>query len=377
MFNIPDRARNKLMLTGRFARQGYDWWWHSFTGISQRTGEEKQFFIEFYLCNPALAEDEPVLGQLPRNQEIGKKPSYLMVKAGTWGEDRCQLHAFYPWKDVHIRDEDGIRLGCWDCYLSETALRGSVYVKPEDAQAHPEWMSDAGEMDWDLSVDKKIAFNVGYGAGSLFRRLKAFEMYWHVEGMKTLYSGEVVFNGERYLVRPETSFGYADKNWGSDFTSPWLWLSSCCLKSQITGKMLDNSAFDIGGGCPRAFGIPLKDKLLGALYHEGAEYEFNFSKFWTLPQTEFSCMEGETELVWHVRLENRQAAMIVDVRCEKKDMLCIHYEAPDGSRRHNRLWNGGNGVGRIQLFQKKNGLEERVDDILATHIGCEYGEYDP
>ena len=73
------------MLHGALARHGYDWWWHSFTAQDAETGEDKPFFIEFFLCNPALAEDDPVLGQLPANQKAGKMPSYLMVKAGTWG----------------------------------------------------------------------------------------------------------------------------------------------------------------------------------------------------------------------------------------------------------------------------------------------------
>ena len=110
--------------------------------------------------------------------------------------------------------------------------------------------------------------------------------------------------------------------------------------------------------------------------YEGAEYEFNFSKFWTAPKTEFECSETDDEITWHVRQENRKAVMITDISCKKKDMLLVNYEAPDGSKRHNRLWNGGNGTGRIQLFGKtENGLE-LIDDIDAKNVGCEYGEYD-
>ena len=83
-FNVHNKRRNAFMLHGPFAHQGYDWWWHSFTAQDALTGEDKPFFIEFFICNPALAEDEPVLGQLPKNKKEGKRPSYLMVKAGTW-----------------------------------------------------------------------------------------------------------------------------------------------------------------------------------------------------------------------------------------------------------------------------------------------------
>lgn len=45
---------------------------------------------------------------------------------------------------------------------------------------------------------------------------------------------------------------------------------------------------------------------------------------------------------------------------------------PERAKRHSRLWNGGNGVGTIQLFEPKGNL---IDRIHAENIGCEYGEY--
>ena len=90
-----DITRDQFMLTGNFAREGYDWWWHSFSGHHAETGERRTFFIEFFCCNPDLAELEPVFGQLPANKKAGKKPSYLMVKAGSWGTDAKQLHRFF------------------------------------------------------------------------------------------------------------------------------------------------------------------------------------------------------------------------------------------------------------------------------------------
>ena len=223
------------MLHGPLAHRGYDWWWHSFTAQDDETGEDKPFFIEFFVCNPAIAEDEPILGQLPENQKAGKRPSYLMVKAGTWGEDHCQLHRFFAWKDVTMHKDAPYRIEAADCLACETALKGSISVSSEEAEAHPEWMCDAGELSWHLTVDKQIAFNVGYGASKPLRGAEAFAMYWHAEGMKSAYSGTVTYNGRTYTVRPETSYGYADKNWGRDFTSPWVWLSSNCLVSKKTG----------------------------------------------------------------------------------------------------------------------------------------------
>ena len=68
--------------------------------------------------------------------------------------------------------------------------------------------------------------------------------------------------------------------------------------------------------------------------------------------------------------------METEVSCRKKDMLLVNYEAPDGSKKHNHLWNGGNGWGTVKLYDKKDGVLDLVDEIEATHIGCEYGAYD-
>ena len=366
MFNKHDISRNQCQLFWHQAEKGYDWWWHSFTGHHAKTGEEKAFFIEYFLCNPLHGSDKPSFGRL------GETPSYLMVKAGSWGEDAAQLHRFFGWKQAEIDMGIPFVIRADDCYASEDRISGSVMVSEEDAASHPEYICESGSMKWDLKVNKKVAFNVGYGAGRLFRELQLFEMFWHAEGMKSEFEGEVIWNGERYVVTPQTCYGYADKNWGKDFTSPWVWLSSNNLTSEITGKKLEDSVFDIGGGCPKVGPIALKRKLLSAFWYEGKPYEFNFSKFWTLCRTEFECTETDNQIIWHVDQRTWKHRMIADITCEKKDMLLVNYESPDGAKRHNRLWNGGNGKGTIQLFEG----ERLIDRIHAENIGCEYGEYD-
>lgn len=371
MFNKREIERNACQLFGGQAKCGYDWWWHSFTGYHAETMEEKAFFIEFFLCNPASGKDEPVFGQLESNKSNGIKPSYLMVKAGTWGEDAKQIHRFFGWNNIEVSKGVPFYVKADDCFVSENEMRGNVLVSNEDAVSHPEWMSDSGSMSWNLKIKKDIAFNVGYGAGALFRKLQLFEMFWHAEGMKSLYSGEVIYNGQKYLIIPKKSYGYADKNWGKNFTSPWVWLSSNNLTSKITGQKLADSVFDIGGGCPKVGPIALKRKLLSAFWYEGKCYEFNFSKFWTFTRTKFECTESETQIIWHVEQKTWFNKMVSDIVCDKKDMLFINYESPDGAKRHNRLWNGGNGRGIIKLYR----FGKLIDEIEALNVGCEYGEY--
>ena len=53
-------------------------------------------------------------------------------------------------------------------------------------------------------------------------------------------------------------------------------------------------------------------------------------------------------------------------------MLLINYEAPNGKKLHNRLWNGGSGEGRVKLYKGK----KLIDEVICRNVGCEYGEYD-
>lgn len=230
-------------------------------------------------------------------------------------------------------------------------------------------------MEWDLSIHKLVAYHVGYGASKFFRALNAFEMFWHAEGMKTAFEGWVRLNGEEYRVRPETCYGYADKNWGSDFTSPWVWLSSNNLVSKITGRRLTNSVFEVGGGNPKVFGLALGRKLLGQFYYEGRDYEFNFSKFWTGSRTFFDCRETDDSILWKVVQTTFTARMEVEIRCPKAEMLLIRYESPDGYKRHNRLWNGGTGTGTVRLYDRRRGGWHLIDEVQAGNVGCEYGVY--
>ncbi len=370
--NKSDLTRDYNMLKGPLASLGYDWWWHSLTGYNRKTGEARQFFIEYFICNPALAEDEPTLGQLPANKQAGKKPSYFMMKVGAWGKDKKQVHIFYSMKDFHCPDNE-LNITVGPCSLTETHMKGVCKVTEQEARDHPEYMCDAGDFKWDIEIDKQISFNVGYGANALFRKLNAFNMFWHAEGIKTMYKGTIECDGEIYDIIPEKSYGYSDKNWGKDFTSPWLWISSCNITSLISGKKLENSAFEAGGGTPIVFGIKIPRKLLIGFYYEGKMYEYNFARFWNNVKIDFDFEEGDELNTWHVNASNWNSRMELVLYCKTDEMLHINYEAPDGAKNHNRLWNGGNGYGEIKLF-KKNG--ELIDHVKIENTGCEFGLYD-
>ena len=371
----PDYYRNGYMLDGRLAKKGYDWWWHSLVAENKKTSELRPFFIEYYVINPALGGAEPVLGQLPANKQQGIRPSYAMIKAGTWGDNSSvQIHNFYGITDFAAA-KDTMNVTIDNNTATDTALVGSVKVTPEEAAAHPEYMSDAGEMSWNLTADKLLSYSVGYGTSELFVKLNAFQMFWHVQGMLTHYTGTIIYNGEEYIVRPDTSFGYQDKNWGSDYTNPWVWLNCNNFKSAVTGTKLGNTSLDVGGGKPLLFGMSMGEKLIIAFYYVGDLYEFNFSKFWTNTHEEVDCGIRDNEVYWKIAAWNTEAAIEISFTCPKSHMQLFNYENPLGQKNYTELWNGGYASGTV-TFYKKRGLHYMLIDKLEGILGgCEYGKY--
>ncbi|HPE88028.1 MAG TPA: tocopherol cyclase family protein [Spirochaetales bacterium] len=345
-------------------------------GTSEKTGERRPFFIEYYVINPGFGEAEPVAGQLPANKKAGKKPCYAMIKAGCWGTaGKAQLHNLYP-VSAFSASRDGMDLRIGEHTATETRIKGSVALSRAEADAHPEYMSDAGEMSWDLEAEKILRFSVGWGTSAFFRKLDAFNMYWHAAGMRTRYKGVIAFNGERFRVSPEDSFGYQDKNWGRDYTSPWVWLNCNCLKSRGTGKRLELSSLDVGGAQPVAFGISLPRRLLIALHYEGKFYEWNFSKFWTGSKQVFDCPVYDDRVEWNIDAWHGKAKVEIRFSCPRDTMLNVNYENPDGEKKHNQLWNGGYASGTVRLLERRGGEWAEVDVLEGELGGCEYGEYD-
>ena len=210
-FNVQDQEKNRFMLEGDLAEEGYDWWWHSFTGYNKKTGEPKTFFIEYYLINPALGGSDVVYGQLLENKEVGIRPSYMMVKAGALGEKPVQLHRFFPWDEVEVSKAVSFEVKAGDCLCNENRIVGNVKLTKKEAKEHPEYMCDGGSMSWDLFIDKQVAFNVGVGTDKAVRDVAKYEMAWHAEGIKSAYGGTVTLGKEEYVIRPDDCYGYADK----------------------------------------------------------------------------------------------------------------------------------------------------------------------
>ena len=354
--------KNSAMPRGAYKKYGFMCWRHVFSGESLKTGKSKTFFIEFFVMNPARSPHEPVFGQLYEQKIKKYYPSYIMVKAGAWGKNGSQIHEFYPTDDLQY-ERRRLNLTLNALHISEDTLSGSVFMREHDVLMHPEYMSDAGSMSWDLSLQKSLPYSFN-------------EVNWHMQGIKTEYKGRVIYNDEEYIVKPETSFGYADKFWGRDFTSPFMYVASSNMISDITRRQLFNSAFAIGGGCSKKTGACNLPFYTAIFYYEGLCYDFGLSPVRKKSRVTFTFREGSEDLHWLICAENAKYLLDVDIYCRKEDTLFMNYESPAGNKYHNRLWSCGNGTGEIKFFQKGGKKLELIESAHIENTFCEYGEYD-
>ena len=96
MFNKSDITRNACQLFGPQAKRGYDWWWHSFTGRSESTGKEKSFFVEYFLCNPALGGDE-LIYRFVRGAARRRHPASVYLTVSSFPFGLCQAGRMAQW----------------------------------------------------------------------------------------------------------------------------------------------------------------------------------------------------------------------------------------------------------------------------------------
>lgn len=367
--NISDLSRNAYLLSGSLSKKGYMRWFHSFSALQPQTGERRVFFIEYLIMNPSLGGSRPILGQLPYNRRRGILPSYLLVKAGAFAGDGgaapLQLHNFYPLTELKIAYNPFV-MQFGENFYSEQLIRGCVDVSHPDSR-RKSFMSDEGQMEWDLKVHKAIACHTGHLADAFHCAANALDSFWHGEGIQTQYSGIVTLDGVAYEVTPTESYGYADKHWGQRFNTPWLQLASCRLTSERTGKELKHSAFAADGCCPGFLWFRLKHKLLLQLTYEGQDFEFNFSPFhrnckWIRKKT-------SKRLIWQIVAQNKDAVIKVTLNSLLENMLQLNYEDPTGAR-PGPLSGTGDGVGKILLYRRTPEGKELIDTLTAENVLC-------
>lgn len=378
--NLSDRKRNAYvwrgfgLFHGFHRKRGYMRWWHSFSGIHEETGESRTFFVEYYVINPGLGEDRPILGRHPYYRKRGMKPSYIMIKAGAFpgqdGQPGRQLHAFYPICALNTTGSPLV-MQVEDCMYREDRISGRVEVTPEEA-AHRSLMSDSGVMEWDLEVHKAVSCHTGFLAGPLFQALNALDSYWHGEGIRSFFRGTVTLDGETYRVSADTSYGYADKHWGRSFNKPWMQLACCRLTSAHTGRELRHSVLAVSSCCPRFFFLPLRRRLLMQLTYTGEDFEFGLNSQFLFTKYRWSARENGKRFIWHVMARNRTHLIKISGTCTKDRMLKLKYESPDAAKAHGPLWAGGSGIGTIEIYRLTKNGRELLDTLRMDDALCEY-----
>lgn len=372
--NKFDSDRNAYMLYGSLAKKGYMRWWHSFTGVQPDTGETRTFFVEYFIINPALGADQPILGQHPYYKKRGMKPSYAMVKAGvfpdTYGNAGKQLHAFYPISSLRVA-QTPLHMEMDNCLYSENRIAGFVDVTETEAR-HRSFMTDAGYMEWDLEVQKTISCHTGAIANRFFSALSALESFWHGEGIRTLFRGTVSLDGVTYEVSPENCYGYADKHWGRSFNRPWLQLASCNLVSERTGRELKHSALAVDGCCPKLLCFPLRRRLMIQLTYTGEDFEYNFARPGTFSRCKWKVKETNKRHIWHIMAQNKTSVIKISGCCIKEQMMALNYEAPDGTKSKLPLLAGGLGIGTIEIYRRIPGGRQLIDKLTVNNALWEY-----
>lgn len=372
--NQSDSTRNSYMLRGSLAKRGYMRWWHSFSGVQADTGETRTFFIEFFIINPSLGGDHPILGRHPYYRKRGMKPSYVMVKAGVFpdadGQGGKQLHAFYPISSLKAASHPFV-MQVEDCFYSEEKLSGFVEVLTEEARSRF-FMSDAGYMEWNLDVHKAVACHTGFLTNPLFRSLNALDSYWHGEGIRSFFNGTVILDGAEYRVSPDTSYGYADKHWGRSFNKPWMQFACGKFTSKRTGRELRHTVLAVNGCCPRFLCFPLKRRLMIQLTYMGEDFEFGLHRQFLLSRCKWETKENGRRYIWHIMARNRTSLIKISGSCTKAQLMKLQYENPNSGIPKMPLFAGGDGVGTVEIYRRVPGGRELLDTLHMDKAFCMY-----
>ncbi|KXS17363.1 hypothetical protein M427DRAFT_43052 [Gonapodya prolifera JEL478] len=337
-----------------YKTKGYDWWWHILIVVSRVDGSLRRFFFEYYIINPGLGKAQPMLGNNGAN-----KPSYALT-AGTWGDDTKKINNFTPFPSAQNN------------MANDTYLMGSVSLSAVDAVAHPEFFSDAVSISWSLKADKFLTFDPGFGVSELPRDLAILQMFWHQQLLSQIFD-----------VVPDKSYGYQDKNWGTDYANPWIWLnretaivdliwSNSTLPDQQTHLPQNRQrAYQILPRLRRRATRACRDLTRAASARRpvvrGTLYEYNFSKFnaVVVPKVTVS----ETEIFWSLIGVNVNSQIVINFSAPKKTMLKIKYESPDNEKiKHQNLWNTGLAKGTVELY-KGNLFGYTLIDTLDGELG--------
>lgn len=369
--------------TGSKKKLGINYWRFFFNGLEANTAVEQMFFIELEMLNPWQSPSETLLGFKPRvkiteedlqyalagtaaakslETESMVQPSYCALRVGKLGENTKQLCTYFTVKEMQFNSKT-FEITIGNKFFSEDKISGFLNVSEEELQEHPEYLCDAGYVNWNLTYNHRKTFINGYNNNGFT---------WFPYGIQTMFAGSINFDGIDYIVDPRRSYGYVDRCWGKNLPSTWFHISASNLSSIITGKSLFNSSFSIQGA--------FEDKISFLGDFEGTDIVFcaderkhNFSVIWDCSQMPESENPEENQLHWSVSLHNKIWVIDIDLYCRIKDLNNRTIETPEGNRKVLNMLEGGTGVGEIKLYKRVHNTLEQIENAKINKAICEYG----
>ncbi|MDR9859850.1 hypothetical protein [Treponema socranskii] len=363
-------------------KNGVVWTRYIFTGIDSVSGAEQLFFVEWEMLNAGLFPDESVLGFKPRTaiseddlqyalagteaafnlrSESIVTPSYVAVRAGTFGVKPKQICSYYALKDV----TGGFRLSpitVGNCSFGEEKISGSLSRTTKERAARPEYFCDAGEISWDLRCEIRKQFSAGY---------KKSSERWIPVGARTAFSGSITLDGREFSVLPKKSYGYIDVHFLRTFPAPYFHISSSNLTSRISGKALFDSSFTVQG--------IFEDSLALALEFENTDIALEAKKRSASEKILWDCTEMPADeegerLHWSVSADTKKWVIDIDIVCHTSKLFVRNIELPEGNRKVLKLLAGGNGTGEIKLYRRIGKSLEIIEDAHVAFALCEFGQ---
>ncbi len=341
-------------LKGLSRKCGFDRWRCVFSGYHSYTGDKAFFFIELFVINPALFPDsvqsskpQPLEGSLDTsvllsNQDDYPLSSYVALKVGVYGKNPKVFQVLYPAKDlIATKKEISIRDGAFISNLR--TLTGNIRAKN-------------GHVNWNINVERECSF---------YPKKLQKDMNWNISGLRTLLAGEISIQDECYIVSPGTSYGYIDKMWGKKYPLPFFHLSCSHLRSMISGKVLNSSAFSVQGMYKDSF----------AFYTElntGSQV-IKLSNSRAPKNYRFSCVPVEDTLHWSISLTYRGYLLDIDVFSKTNNMFVRSYSSPSTPADELQILGGASGNGELRLYKRVGKNIEMIEQVKLEDVCCEYG----
>lgn len=377
------KANNYKLTKNSLKRCGFDRWRWVFNAINAASGEERCFFIEISVLNPALNSDRVVFYEAPSEKiasadlqaaltgnldlpEAENKvlPSYCCVCSGILGKSPRRLTRYIPACEFSFK-KNGFDIKADACMFGENSLSGVQEVTRADCRRLPQGeRSDAGKMEWNLKYET-------FFDSAPVSSKKAFS--WYASGIKTQFSGRVTFDGDEFVVSPDNSFGYADKTWGCEMPFPFLHISSSRMTSIFTGKIMRDSAF--------ALECNLDGKVVVLSKFGEKEFSFGSKKKIKKYESTWRCVRspsnsGGEELHWSVSINSKKYILDVDVFSSANELIIKDYDLPQGDGALLKVVSGASATGEIRLYRQIQKTLELIQHAKIVSAVAEYGVRD-